>query len=738
MGTFEGRYAVPQQESKTSGDRPQHLRGEEMATHKADYARLEASMHDELHAQAVVAAKEMGSVRKTATQKDRIAREDLSRVMRELEDRRCTAELVTKKLVQTEERLKRAQSQSEARRAKLLSFVDSFRKAAAITADDNNSNARDMEHADRQQHGPDEDKLLETCAPLVAFGISSIVSALHTVFMRYANAARVITASGLARLADECRILDSRTTAAAFERVMIASGDGDLTFNDFTTCLVRLARHKFPTAGPAHAMERLLQDHVLREAAPHVTRVEGTPVHSTDHKPREPDDGVLSDRRTGMVRRTSAASPVWTDTHAFLSKELMVQSSGASDAHQHEAWLLDLLEKETKEVGNVIVATADRTMPMNTPRHTQASVEMRQGQQQHQQHEKPGFCATEEVEEMKTAQAAPDSHTGSFREHDRSRPADAQSPASQNPKPALLGDERLGSLECHATLELFSMLLKPLRRLFVRFAAAHERVTGPSGNNSFAKLGHCVRGRSVWLMDGEAFVRLLAFVRLCPSVLSRPLALKVFTASVASARRRMLGLGAFCEALGRCALVIHGSHSEWTVREMVLTLMYQLDEGFQRENRRPRLFCAPPPLFLGHEMEDMLWTIFELYCPFSQNDVATGNNSWAMHGGRLRKFCSDFCLLGDELAPPQVDLIAQQLLHATPPFSCMSTDKHDTKLPKRRRHSGRLPFHHFALVLLRLIDVKYGLGAHSTMSPADKIGFLFDNLQSSKTMHTDG
>ena len=124
------------------------------------------------------------------------------------------------------------------------------------------------------------------------------------------------------------------------------------------------------------------------------------------------------------------------------------------------------------------------------------------------------------------------------------------------------------------------------------------------------------------------------------------------------------------------------------------------------------------------------WATHRLTC--------VGNNSWAMHGGRLRKFCSDFCLLGDELAPPQVDLIAQQLLHATPPFSCMSTDKHDTKLPKRRRHSGRLPFHHFALVLLRLIDVKYGLGAHSTMSPADKIGFLFDNLQSSKTMHTDG
>ena len=119
--------------------------------------------------------------------------------------------------------------------------------------------------------------------------------------------------------------------------------------------------------------------------------------------------------------------------------------------------------------------------------------------------------------------SAPYADTDHVSDHDQSRRAGLQSLASQNPKPALLGDERLGSLHCHATLELFAMLLKPVRRLFVRFATVHDRVSGPSGNNNFAKLGHCVRGRSVWLMDGEAFVRLLAFVRLCPSVLSRPL-----------------------------------------------------------------------------------------------------------------------------------------------------------------------------------------------------------------------
>ena len=51
-----------------------------------------------------------------------------------------------------------------------------------------------------------------------------------------------------------------------------------------------------------------------------------------------------------------------------------------------------------------------------------------------------------------------------------------------------------------------------------------------------------------------------------------------------------------------------------------------------------------------------------------------------------------------------------------------------TQIYPGRRHSSRLPFHHFALVLLRLIDAKFGLETHG-MSPADKIGFLFDNLE---------
>ena len=126
-------------------------------------------------------------------------------------------------------------------------------------------------------------------------------------------------------------------------------------------------------------MERLLQEHILREAVPHSTHVESTPGHSIDRVTRKPAEEVLSDRRSDAMRHISAASPVWTDTHAFLSKELMVQPSDVCDAHQHEAWLLDLLEKETKEVGNVIVATADRTAAMSTPRNARASVRYDRG-----------------------------------------------------------------------------------------------------------------------------------------------------------------------------------------------------------------------------------------------------------------------------------------------------------------------------------------------------------------------
>jgi hypothetical protein len=578
----------------------------------------------------------------------------------------AAAHLVTKKLIQTENKL------AQLRQEKMSSFL------SALGAEAEPDLAASAKH-------------IASFAPILACGANSVVATLRSVFRRYFVAETdaelgVVDVERLASFAAAFNLIDSRLDAATFEAVMVAGEAGlAMSFPAFLTRLIRLADRKFPGLGQQERVQRvydIVGVGTLRSALPAAPTAQVRLQHTPPPPAVAPEhvaslaDGAPVDLNAataglpdGTPNGDQAIESAWARTHSQSSSDLALELSRRGGAHgEHDEWLLDLIEQETAHVGGLILATGELSAS-DTPDAT------RQG----------GATA----EEGESVRASPVLH--------------------------MTLASALDDMPC---IELFSMLAgRGLRALF-DYYAKHERSSKPAvGSGKKLPNGNQARGYSkldtpgdARVLDIDAFIRLLGAMRLCPQVVPASGAAKVFSASVPT-NRRTQRFGAFCEALARLSVLVVASRSQqtWTVREMCVTMFFDLDRARTAEGRSI-LFYTPVPLLFGAEIEALLFNLFAYYSPTNMQDFPDGG--WGMSSSQLMKFSRDFGLVGEAITPPHVDLISQKCLHLAPlPGS--------TRMRRARFHT----FATFCLTILKLVEARWP--AEQERSPSDSINKLF-------------
>ena len=576
----------------------------------------------------------------------------------------AAAHLVTKKLVQTENRL------AQLRQEKLTSFLTMLGDAA-----------------DPELSGSADD--VDVYAPILACGASSVLGTLRGVFRQFfvteAQAGvgaelGVLDTERLAVFASTFRLVDSRLSADAFQAIMVGDGDAGraVSFTTFLSSVMRLAERKFPDLERQQGMQRLY-DILAAPSLPSPTPGAPSPPIYAQHTPAPATInsgsalgpamlGATNEQPKKSVNDSRTFETAWAQTHSKSSSDLALELSQREGANgEHDEWLLDLIEQETTHVGGLILATGD----LNA---TDASGKMQEG----------SATAVSEAE-----------------------------PARSSPVPRMTLASALDDMPC---IEFFSMLAsRGLRALFNHYAK-HERSSKPiasrkmrNSNNmdGYSKLDSPGDAR---VLDVDAFVRLLGAMRLCPQAVPSSGAAKVFSASVSGSKRTQR-FGAFCEALARLSVLVvaHRSQQSWTVREMCVTMFYDLDRARNAEGRSI-LFYTPPPIYFGAEIEAMLFNLFGFYSPTNMNHFPDGG--WGMSSSQLMKFSRDFGLVGEHITPPHVDLISQKCLHAVP-------------LPGSNR-MRRARFHTFAsfcLTVLNLVEARWPVD--EVRSPGHSINKLF-------------
>jgi hypothetical protein len=262
--------------------------------------------------------------------------------------------------------------------------------------------------------------------------------------------------------------------------------------------------------------------------------------------------------------------------------------------------------------------------------------------------------------------------------------------------PQRLGGHYLEAMRSLVVQEALDVSEEPLKRLFDKFASTPSPVAS-GGTSSF--------------MDCDSFILLVRSIRLCPDVLPKVVAWKVFAASTSNKRRQqhqqqqhshhhshhrpLLSYRDFCECICRCAIAVYGSHAELTVREMLLMLFSRLNQ------KQAGVFPSADVLQvlqLGSEVEEVMWVLFEHYCPPNKQT----NARRSMSATKFVKFVRDFNLQDKELTLARIDLVFQKM----------------NKSKSTQKKSG---FQHFIAVVVELARTKK---VDERIQPRDAVEWL--------------